>query len=271
MILQEKSVISECVLEESPCDFSLGATLTSGQCFRWTETERGYSGIAFGRCVALRQEGGKITVSGDDDRSLWREYLDLDTDYPSIIREVTAVEPRLEQAAKRCGGLHILRQEPWETLCSFIISQNNNIPRIRMIISRLCELCGIGAQGGGYAFPNAQTVAQLDIEQLKGIGCGYRAPYIASVSRTVTEGGIDLDRLKSVSAEEAREALLTLHGVGPKVADCMLLYGLRHFEAMPKDVWIKRALETEFKGTELVNSRFAGIAQQYIFEYIRSK
>jgi len=251
--------------------FSLEETLMSGQCFRWEREKKGCSGIAFGKKVCLSAGSGYVIVEGDDDEALWRSYLDLDTDYDAIRREITAQEPRLEAAAERLGGLHILRQEPWEALCSFIISQNNNIPRIRLIISRLCELCAVEAQGGGYAFPSAERTAQLDEEQLKAIGCGYRAGYITAVSRAAANGEFKLELLREMPAQEARAALTSLHGVGPKVADCVMLYGLHRLDAMPRDVWIKRALEGEFSGTPLVNSPYAGVAQQYIFEYIRTK
>ncbi len=254
-----------------PDSFDLGGTLLSGQCFRWEQDGGGYSGIAFGRRVKMSQEGGCITVEGDDDAALWRSYLDLDTDYDAIRAEVTAFEPRLTDAAARCGGVHILRQEPWEALCSFIISQNNNIPRIRLIISRLCELCGTPAAGGGWAFPTAEQVAQLNEEQFKGIGCGYRAGYLVSVSGAVAGGRFQLEPLYEMPVNEARETLMSLHGVGPKVADCVMLFGLHRLEAMPRDVWIKRALENDLKGTRLAESRYAGVAQQYVFEYIRTK
>ena len=265
MLTQQAAIRLEC--QKS---FSLEETLMSGQCFRWERKENGCSGIAFGRKVHISAQEGAVLVEGDDDEALWRSYLDLDTDYDAIRREITEQEPRLVKAAERLGGLHILRQEPWEALCSFIISQNNNIPRIRLIISRLCELCGEEARGGGYAFPSAERVAQLSEEQLKGIGCGYRAGYITAVSRMAAEGKFELEPLRTMPAEEARAALTSLHGVGPKVADCVMLYGLHRLDAMPRDVWIKRALEGEFKGTPLVESPYAGVAQQYIFEYIRS-
>lgn len=217
----------------------------------------------------MTQKGEVIHVEGDDDFALWRSYLDLDTDYDAIREEVTTLEPRLAEAASRCGGVHILRQEPWEALCSFIISQNNNIPRIRLIISRLCELCGEEIPGG-YAFPSADMVAELSEQQLKDIGCGYRAGYLVSVSGVVADGSFSLDRLQKLPVDEAREALMSLHGIGPKVADCVMLFGLHRLEAMPRDVWIKRALENDLKGTKLGQSRYAGVAQQYIFEYIRN-
>ncbi len=266
ILTAEKTVQLECA--ES---FDLVGTLISGQCFRWERTGEGCTGVAFGRFVTITQQNTRLTVSGDDDGALWRDYLDLDTDYDAIRREVTGLEPRLLDAAARCGGVHILRQQPWEALCSFIISQNNNIPRIRLIISRLCELCAVPAQGGGWAFPDAAAVAGLTENQLKEIGCGYRAGYIAQVSRAVASGEFLLEPLYDAPVEEARAALMGLHGVGPKVADCMLLFGLHRLEAMPRDVWIKRALANDLKDTRLAESRYAGVAQQYIFEYIRTK
>jgi len=255
---------------DCPESFDLGGTLLSGQCFRWEQDGEGYSGIAFGRRVKITQRGCSLEIDGDDDEKLWRSYLDLDTDYDAIREEVTAFEPRLVQAAKKCGGVHILRQDPWEALCSFIISQNNNIPRIRLIISHLCELCAVPAIGGGWAFPSAAEVSRLTEEQFKKIGCGYRAGYLVSVSRAVANQEFLLEPLAKAPVDEARQALMSLHGVGPKVADCVMLFGLHRLEAMPRDVWIKRALENDLRGTRLGESRYAGVAQQYIFEYIRS-
>lgn len=269
--MQTAEKVCKSVRLECPENFSLGDTLLSGQCFRWEHDGGGYSGIAFGKRVRISQQSGSVVIEGDDDAALWESYLDLDTDYDAIREEVTAFEPRLADAAAKCGGVHILRQDSWEALCSFIISQNNNIPRIRLIISRLCELCGIPAQGGGWAFPSAAKTAELTEEQLKGIGCGYRAGYLVSVSRAVASGEFALEPLYALPVEEVRQRLMALHGVGPKVADCVMLYGLHRLEAMPRDVWIKRALENDLKGTKLGESRYAGVAQQYIFEYIRAK
>ncbi|MBE6765784.1 MAG: DNA-3-methyladenine glycosylase 2 [Ruminococcaceae bacterium] len=261
------------IIIDCPSDFSLAETLISGQCFRWTQREEYIVGTAFSVTVKMRQDGGRLTIYGDESENAverWRHYLDLDTDYASIREEVLALEPRLTQASKRTAGLHILNQEPWEALCSFIISQNNNIPRIRGIIERLCELCGCAAENDGYAFPPPETVSKLTLEQLASIGCGYRAPYIIAAAQAVCDKKISFDELREIPVEQAREKLLSLHGVGPKVADCMLLYGLHRLECFPKDVWIKRALEGEFKDTPLVGSPYAGVAQQYIFEYIRA-
>lgn len=261
--------------------FSLRATLISGQCFRWTENEAdgdgSITGIMKDMLLTLRQENNYIYVSGCPEERLPElyEYLDLGTDYDEIRTECVAAEPRLRKAAERCAGIHILRQEPWEALCSFIISQNNNIPRIRLIIRRLCALCGDRIPGCGgddaFTFPSAATVAALSGEQLDRIGCGYRSGYILSAAESAATGRIDFDALRTMDIEQCREELLKLYGVGPKVADCFMLYGLHRLECFPRDVWIKRALAEEFSGTPLQSSRYAGVAQQYIFEHIRGQ
>lgn len=261
--------------------FSLEATLISGQCFRWKKNDDGtINGVVFGMSVSMSQsdDGGTLYISGCPEERIAEVlgYLDLDADYDAIREECLTLEPRLREAAERCPGIHILRQEPWEALCSFVISQNNNIPRIRLIISRLCELCGIPAQScepdaAEYSFPPPEKVAALRKEQLDGIGCGYRSEYILTAAQAVASGELDFDALRAADIDAARKTLLGFKGIGPKVADCFLLYGLHRLECFPRDVWIKRALEGEFKDTQLIGSRNAGVAQQYIFEYIRSK
>ncbi|MBE6752848.1 MAG: DNA-3-methyladenine glycosylase 2 family protein [Ruminococcaceae bacterium] len=262
-----------------PCgeSFDLIATLISGQCFRWTavsDTPPVCRGIA-GDCSAIiTQKGSVLEITCDDipdARQFWRRYLDLDTDYDAIRAEVIAMEPRLAPAAARCAGLHILNQQPWEALCSFIISQNNNIPRIRAIIERICALCAGFPPDSDiqHPFPSPHAVAALSEAQLREAGCGYRTPYIIETARQVAEGSFALDTLYTLPVGEARESLQSLHGVGPKVADCVLLFGLHRLECFPRDTWIKKALAGDFRDTPLENSRYAGVAQQYIFEYIR--
>lgn len=252
----------------------LKKTLTGGQCFRFSEDNGVFCGVAMGVAVRIYAVDGELFLEGDSSENAlarWRSYLDLDTDYDAIKNELIAQEPRLSTAAERCGSVRILRQEPWEALCCFVVSQNNNISRIRGIVERLCELCAIPARGGGYAFPPPEAVAALTTDQLKGIGCGYRAEYIIAVASAVCDGSLELARLGTAPVDEARKQLLSLHGVGPKVADCVLLFGLHRLDCFPVDVWIKRALEGEFKDTQLQHSPYAGVAQQYIFEYIREK
>lgn len=261
-----------------PDGFSLSATLLSGQCFRWSENADGsLSGGAGDRWVTLSQSGGRVAVLGDsrpDAEQFWRDYLDFDTDYCSIRRHSVEAEPRLEQAVARCGGVFILRQDPWEALCSFIISQNNNIPRIRTIIDRLCRRYGtpVAAADGSqaWAFPSAEAIAAAKEEDLRELGLGYRCGYLPAAAADVLSGRFDPEVLRELPLAEAQKALQTMKGVGPKVADCVLLFGLHRLDAFPRDVWIKRALAGEFKDTALQHSPYAGVAQQYIFEYIRS-
>lgn len=262
-------------------NFSVPATLTSGQCFRWSEFDGRLCGTAFGRYVEIEQKDDGLTIYGADRNEyekIWRGYLDMDRDYEEIRRIVTEIEPRLADSAEYAAGVHILSQEPWEALCSFVISQNNNIPRIRGIISKLCLNYGEPAvnaefareESAGYAFPTAQALATVPEETFKKFGCGYRASYLTEVSRRVANGEIDFEYIKKAPINEARKLLLSLKGVGPKVAECALLYGFGRLECFPVDVWIRRALESEFTGgTDLIGSRYAGVAQQYIFEYIR--
>lgn len=249
-----------------PGGFSLEKTLLSGQCFRWTLADGALHGVARGTHAQLRQTDGYIEFSGGDE-ALWRDYLDLDTDYDAIRSEVVSLDPRLEQSAQSCGSVRILRQEPFEALCSFIISQNNNIPRIRLIISRLCELCG----EEGIFFPTAQAIAALAEEQLTAIGCGYRAGYLLGAARAVLSGELELEPLYTMPLEQARNTLLGIRGIGPKVADCVLLYGFHRLECFPRDVWIKRALAEGLVSEAVAHSRYAGVAQQFVFEYIRTK
>lgn len=274
-MMNMNAVINEIVL---PCpeSFSLSGTLLSGQCFRWQEEKGRVTGIAGSRAVSMTQQGGEIRIAGDnlpDAERFWRDYLDLDTDYAAIRQHSVAAEPRLAAAVERCGGVYILRQQPWEALCSFIISQNNNIPRIRTIIKRICQRYGQpvdGENGDIYSFPTPGAMAEADPEELRGLGLGYRADYLPAAAGDVLSGAFDPDALRAMPLSDAQKALQTMRGVGPKVADCVLLYGLHRLDAFPRDVWIKRALEGEFRDTPLQSSPYAGVAQQYIFEYIRS-
>ena len=261
--------------------FSVADTLISGQCFRWSEHNGRLCGTAFGRYVEIEQGNDGITIYGADQadyEAVWRQYLDMDRDYDEISRIVTGIEPRLADSAEFAAGVHILAQEPWEALCSFVISQNNNIPRIRGIVAKLCLRYGAPAvnaefareEADGHAFPTPEALAGVSEDTFKQLGCGYRASYLTEVSRRVADGGLDFETIKKAPIDEARKMLLSLKGVGPKVAECVLLYGFGRLECFPVDVWIRRALETEFTGgTALIGSPYAGVAQQYIFEYIR--
>ena len=253
--------------------FDLPHTLDCGQAFRWEETEDGvWHGVAFDKYLELEKlSDGTIVLyntSMEDFENIWRHYFDLERDYDGIINAISADET-LKRASEYAHGIRVLNQEPWETLCSFIISQNNNIKRIKGIISRLCENFGEN-KGGFYTFPTAEKIAALTLEDLSVLRSGFRAKYILDAAKKVASGEVALDNLKNVPTDEAREELMKITGVGPKVADCVLLFSLEHADAFPKDVWIKRAMQVLFDG-ELPDCAkpYAGIAQQYIFLYAR--
>jgi len=258
-------------------DFDLVKIFECGQCFRWYADERGvYTGVAKNRAAQLRREGGNVIISGslEEFETIWRDYFDLDRDYEDI-RKRLCVDNFMRAATEFGAGIRILRQDRWEALCSFIISQRNNIPRIKKIISTLCREYGDCFEYDGktyYTFPSAGTLAQLDPCDIASIRCGYRADYIIGAARAVTSGGLDLDALSRCSTEQARAALKMLRGVGDKVADCTLLFGLNMMDAFPLDVWMKRAVSEQY-GPDFdsgIFGPFAGIAQQYIFFYTRS-
>ncbi len=252
-------------------NLNLSQTLDCGQAFRWECIGNRWRGTAYGRYLELEEtDGGLIlySTSPEDFEGLWRRYFDLDRNYANIISDINTNEI-LRAAAKYGQGIRILSQEPWEALCSFIISQNNNIPRIKGIIERLCENFGDPC-GSSYSFPSAKRLSKLGVEDLAPLRCGFRAKYIIDAAHRVASGEIDLDELKSLDTNTARERLMVIKGVGPKVADCTLLFGLGHISAFPKDVWIKRAMEGLFGG-ELPKCAipYAGIVQQYLFYYAR--
>jgi N-glycosylase/DNA lyase len=259
-------------------DFDLKKIFECGQCFRWNETETGvWSGVAMGRAARVSFDGRILTIADsapEGAENVWQEYFDLDRDYRAA-RQAVAVDGYMAAAGEFGAGIRILNQDRWETLCSFIISQCNNIPRIKKIIETLCRLYGrpfseIG--GEFFSFPNAGTLAGLSPDDLAPLRCGYRAPYIISAARAVSEGRIDLDALSKGDPETALRTLKTLNGVGDKVANCAVLFGLHMLDAFPVDVWMKKAIRNHC-GPDFdpsVFSPYAGIAQQYMFFYERS-
>lgn len=253
--------------------FSLERTLDCGQCFRWERLEDGtWQGVAAGRLLHVGQQGDTLTFyRGGKEwfEGFEREYFDLDRDYRAIDR-LLCLDERLEQAAECARGIHILRQDPWEALCSFIISQNNNIPRIKGIVSRLCEAFGEEIESGVYSFPAAEDLAGRTVEELAPLRSGFRAKYLIDAAGKVAGGQVNLEALRAMELDEARGRLCTIKGVGPKVAECALLYGLGRMECFPVDVWIARVMKKLFpEGLPKEFEPVAGFAQQYLFHYGR--
>lgn len=248
-------------------------TFECGQCFRWNADANGvYTGVAMGHPARVWTEDGSVYLRSEAPEALWRDYFDLSRNYSEISRFHAG--DYLDRCVEYGQGIRILRQEPWEALCSFIISQCNNIKRIKGIVERLCGSFGQPVEFEGriyYTFPGPETLAELMPEDLAGLRCGYRAAYIIDAARSVCSKETDLQCLVSADAASAKKALLKLNGVGEKVANCVVLFGLYHMEAFPIDVWIRRALKEHFPGDFDPASlgEYAGLAQQYIFYYAR--
>ncbi|QNK39413.1 DNA-3-methyladenine glycosylase family protein [Caproicibacter fermentans] len=246
---------------------TLGQTVDCGQCFRWERLPDGsWSGEAGSRCVHVTGEN----LGGVLSDAFWADYFDMGRDYEAIRERFCALDPILGQAARYAPDLRILNQDPWEALCSFLLSQCNNIKRIKGLVSRLCKTYG-ESNGACASFPRPEALAVLSEQDLRALGCGYRAGYLVGTARRVAEGALDFDLLRRLPLEEAKRELTALPGVGPKVADCALLYGLHRLEAFPMDVWMKRAMKVLFPGRKPEDfGEYAGVAQQYIFHYSRN-
>ena len=250
-------------------------TFECGQCFRWNADENGgYVGVASGRAARVFTRGGMAVIECDEaDIGFWREYLDMDTDYVKA-RESVMLGEYLTECAEYGRGIRILRQDKWEALCSFIISQCNNIPRIKSIVEKLCAMFGEAMEtpwGVKYSFPTASRVALLEEPELAPLRSGYRASYIINAARAVASGDIDLEYAATLDGNEARKYLKSLNGVGDKVANCAVLFGLHRMDAFPVDVWIKRALKENLPAgfDPATLGDYAGLAQQYMFFHAR--
>ena len=248
--------------------------IDSAQCFRWVETEKGF-GAAFGdRAIWLR--------SDEDTIDPWmRHYLDLDRNYTDIALEYAHI-PEAARAFQAFEGLHVLNQPPWEALIAFILSANNNVKRIRQLVHGICERLGEKREVDGctlYGFPPPEIMAAADESVFRSLGCGYRAPYLVKTAQMVRDG-FDLEALKQMDYTMALKELVRLSGVGEKVADCVLLFGCRHTEAFPVDVWVERMMRAWFApdakskkqikqtGRDLFGKE-AGIVQQHLFHCVR--
>lgn len=278
-------------------DFNLDHIFNCGQCFRWVKEEDGsYTGVAFGKIVNMKtlpsphldlmqssqKEQGidrsvdveiNLVVKEDFEKT-WKSYLDLERDYGVIKKQLCKTDPVMEKAVEYGYGIRILNQDKWETIVSFLISQNNNIPRIKKCIEALCENFGeyIGEYRGKkyYDLPRPEILSHLSIADLAGCRLGYRAKYIIETAKQIEKEGI----------EETFEYLNTLCGVGPKVANCILLFSMGKASCFPIDVWVKRLMNQLYgideEDTEAMRAyseknfgEYGGIAQQYLFYYIR--
>lgn len=263
----------------APPHFDISKIFDCGQCFRFEPFDsRTYEGVAYGRYLRIRQDDGILTLFGTNEREfdeLWCRFLSLDEDYSKINESILSEmqDEKTIKSAIECGdGIRILRQEKWETLCSFIISQNNNIPRIKKIISALCESLGDEISVGDrtfYAFPSPERIVNAGIDFLLSLKTGFRAKYILDAATKFPS--LPLDDMETMDFSQADELLRTISGVGPKVSSCVLLFSFSQVNAFPVDVWIKRVLEKYYSsGISPLNIKnYGGIAQQYLFYYER--
>lgn len=255
-------------------NIDLGQTFDCGQCFRWKKASEYYTGIFKKNKLTLSQTGNEIILKNtnvSDFEKIWSEYFDLKTNYKEIEENISSIHPILKKASHECSGIRILRQDPWETLCSFIISQNNNIPRIKKIIKSLCDLFGDKINNSQEkSFPSAEVISKLSLEDLEPIKSGFRSKYILDASQKVQSKIVKLEEIENIDHIEAKNSLMKIKGVGPKVADCVLLYGFHKLQAFPEDVWIKKVMNKFFKNeSPEIFGKYAGIAQQYLYHYSR--
>lgn len=262
-------------------NFNIKQIAESGQCFRMNPiTHNRYGLIAYDRYIELTQIDEdiiEISCNHDEYKRIWNDYFDLDYDYGRIVDGLKAGSDEfLREAATYGSGIRILRQEPFEMLISFIISQNKNIPSIKTCIERISEVYGnkmIDDITGNtyYTFPTAERLANAKKEDLRALKLGYRDEYIIGAASSVLKGELDLEYIKTCSHEEAVKALKNIRGIGDKVANCISLFGLHHIEAFPIDIWMKRVLSDIYDNKFEPNKYegYAGIVQQYMFYYIR--
>ena len=266
---------SNSVKIEDVKNFDPGQTFDCGQCFRFKEiSENYYIMVAFKKALKIKKENNLIifeNTNKEDFENIWKDFFDLKTDYNEIWKSLKNISPLLKEAYYFAPGIRILRQEPWETLCSYIISQNNNIPRIKKIISKLCTEFGERIENTEYfSFPSAKTLACKTEKDLEIIKAGFRAKYIIDAAKKVANKEVNLEIIKNLPNEEAKENLMKIKGVGEKVASCTLLYGFHRLDVFPIDVWIKKVMEKYFKGkSHGIFGKYAGVAQQYLYHYSR--
>ena len=255
-------------------NIDLDNTFRCGQNFRWRRCEDGsWLGNVDGRAVRAAAQNGGLTLIGAkaEDEAFWRNYFDADSDYETLLSAV--MDAHLREAMTACPGIRVLNQPFYETLCSFIISANNNISRITGIVERFCTIAPVD-ENGLHAFPTPQMVLDAGRDWVDGIGAGYRAKYLWEAAERMA-AGFDAEALCKMNYEEACESIRTFKGVGEKVADCVLLFSRGHRAAFPVDTWSEKMLMQWYgmSGTRSALKKQAmqhfgahgGIAQQYLF------
>lgn len=271
-------------------DFEPKHIFECGQCFRWNlEDDESYTGVAYNKVLNVSKNKNKDIVifnntNIEDFKNIWIKYFDLNNDYSKIKHELAKKDEVIKAAIDFGYGIRILHQEPWETLISFIISANNAIPRIKKSVELLSKSFGqyLGQYRGKdyYGFPGAGVISQLNDEQIRYCGVGYRSKYILETAKKIVDENISLEQLKKLNSEDCYNAMLKFSGVGPKVASCIMVFAMGKIEFCPVDIWVKRVMEHFYFHRDTPNKeieqfarqkfgRYAGYVQQYLFYYAR--
>lgn len=257
-------------------NFNLQTIAESGQCFRMeSESDNTCRLIAHGRVLRIT-DNKDSTFSFDCSKKefnlIWEEYFDLKTDYSKYISAIPKSDKFLSQAAKYGEGIRILKQEPFETLITFIISQRKNIPAIKKCVEELSVRFGEKIDGNFHAFPTPEALFKAPSKDLSECHLGYRTEYVRRAAEAVHLGEVNLDKLCKLSDPDLFDALLKFHGVGKKVANCVMLFAYHRIAAFPVDVWIERVINEQYDGSFPLTKYdgFAGVIQQYMFYYGRN-
>ena len=268
--------------------FNLKYTLECGQCFRWNKIDENTDiGVVKDRVLKVRQEGKKIFIKSDKEENLEkvvRYYFDLDRDYEKLEKKIVLIDDNIAKAVKNTSGLRNLNQDFFEMLISYIISANNNIPRISKSVNEISKRYGKEIEFEGqkyYLFPTPDELKDVTIDEFRECGVGFRDKYIYKTVEKINNKEIDLEQMQKLDTEKLKAALLSLMGVGPKVADCILLFSCARQEVFPIDVWVQRIMRRLYYNNEEVSKneilRYArenfgenaGIIQQHLFYNVR--
>jgi len=277
--MQGQSLVLTAVSSFDACQI-----LECGQCFRFEKLdENHYKIIALGKVLEIRQENDIITLSPctvGEFETLWKNYFDLNRDYDLVKKTISHNDGVMEAAIAHAPGIRVLNQEFWEMIISFIISQNNRIPMIKKVIENISRQYGTPIDGG-FAFPKAHRLDEASIDDLMLLKTGFRAKYIKDAVTKSLMGQLDEASIKALPTPEARKQLTSVYGIGDKVADCVMLFGMGRTDVFPADVWIKRVIShLYYNGHDIPLKELqafaadkwgenAGLAQQYLFHYAR--